>query len=176
MRNYSILIFLSFIVSCSPRLAYLNEELINDHHWTTEDLKKIQFYLSDDIVLTRQLNSTESNIQQGKIEIKNGSKLEHIVFKKGTPGILIFSPKDKRYAINFDHSAPDKYLIFGSNPKMNNRYVLMAKDWNRYNGTVSYNGQTYETSSHSAFTALMVNLKRSRNVDQNTEIAKGNKM
>lgn len=167
---------LLFTFSCSPTLTYLNNDMIKENKWTEEDLKKIQFYLSENIVLTRSLSSGESTIESGKIKIKNGKKIEQIVFKKGTPGILMFFPKEERFAISFDNSSPDKYLVFGANPKMNSRYALLAKEWDRYSGTVTYNGQTYETSSHSAFSSLLVNLKSAKKIERSTEIAKGNKL
>ncbi len=162
--------------SCSPRLTYINNDMIKQNKWSEEDLKRIQFYLSDNIILTRKLSSGESTISGGKILIKDGQKIEQVVFKKGTPGILLFIPKENRYAISFDNSSTDKYLVFGPNPKMNSRFALMAKEWDRYMGTVSYNGQTYETSSHSAFSALMVNLKRAQDYDKNVEVVKGVKL
>lgn len=162
--------------SCSPRLTYINDEMIKQNKWTEDDLKRIQFYLSDNITLTRQLSSGESTITGGKIKIKDGQKIEQIIFKKGTPGVLLFLPKENRYAISFDNSSPDKYLVFGPNPKMNSRFALMAKEWDRYMGKVTYNGQIYETSSNSAFSALMVNLKRMHDYDKNVEIAKGVKL
>lgn len=162
--------------SCSPQLTYINDEMVKQNKWTEDDLKRIQFYLSDNITLTRQLSSGESTITGGKIKIKDGQKIEQIIFKKGTPGILLFLPKENRYAISFDNSSSDKYLVFGPNPKMNSRFALMAKEWDRYMGKVTYNGQIYETSSNSAFSALMVNLKRMHDYNKNVEIAKGVKL
>ncbi|NOT37080.1 MAG: hypothetical protein HOP11_06860 [Saprospiraceae bacterium] len=164
------------IVSCSPTLTYLSNDMIKDNKWSQEDLKKIQFYLSDDIILTRTISNGESTIESGKIKIKNGKKIDQVIFKKGTPGILMFLPKEDRFAISFDNSSPEKYLIFGPNPKMDSRYALMAKEWDRYSGQVSYNGQIFETASHSAFSALLVNLKRAKKIERNREIAKGNKI
>lgn len=164
------------MISCSPRLTYFNKEMVKEYQWSEEDLKKIQFYLSEDLVLSRRLNTGESTIQSGKIKIVNGEKIEQVIIKKGTPGLLQFMPKEERYAISFDNSSPDKYLIFGTNPKMNSRIVLMGKEWDRRSGKVTYNNSVYDISANAAFSSLLVNLKRAKKVEENTEYAKGNKL
>lgn len=151
------LLFSMFIMtSCSKNLSYFTDNLYEDYSWSDEDLKKIQFYLSDDIVLFREASSDNARISEGKIKIRDGRKVEEIVFKKGTPGLMIFSPKKKRFAVSFEEN--DKYLMFGPNAKAGGRFVLLAKDWKKRTGQVTYGGESFYTSSASAFAALLVDL------------------
>ena len=73
----------------------------------------------------------------------DGRKVEEILIKEGTPGILIFQPKENRFAVSFDASGDDSFLMFGPNPKVGNRYVMLASDWNRKTGKVTYEGKQY---------------------------------
>jgi hypothetical protein len=171
------LIFLSFIflglIACSPTLTPFSQKLYDDQKWSLEELQKIQFYLSDDIVLYRKVASGETTINNGKIKMVNGEKIEEVIFKKGIPGVLIFMPKADRFAISFDSDTDPKYLIFGPNPKMTSRYVLLGKEWDRNSGQVTYDNQVYETYSGSAFAGLLVNLKRANKLERKSSEVKG---
>ncbi|MEM9819701.1 MAG: hypothetical protein AAF985_01460 [Bacteroidota bacterium] len=162
--------------ACSPRLSPFTQRLYDDNNWTETDLKRIQFYLSQDITLQREATSGQSTIESGEIKMVDGRKVEEVVVRKGTPGVLIFMPKRNRLAVSFESSGDDRYLMFGPNPKAGNRYVLLASDWKRRRGKVTYDGKAYFTPSESAYAALMVDLKKVRKVSVKSRTAKGRKI
>lgn len=157
--------------SCSKKLSYFTDNLYDEYNWSEEDIKQIQFYLSSDIVLFREAVSDNVNITEGKIKIRDGRKVEEIVFKEGTPGLMIFSPKQNRFAVSFEEN--DKYLMFGSNEKAGGRFVLLAKDWKKRTGEVTYGGETYYTSSASALASLLVDLDTVGKTRYQTQKVKG---
>lgn len=169
---FVICLFSLFVLSsCSKKLSYFTDQLYDEYDWSEEELKKVQFYLSDDIVLYRELSSEEARIKDGKIKIKDGRKIEEIIFEEGTPGLLLFSPKQDRLAISFDQD--DKYLMFGSNSKVGGKFVLLAKDWKKRTGQVTYGTQTYYTTSASAFSSLLVDLDHAGGVNRQVQKVKG---
>ncbi len=171
-----VLLILITLSSCSKRLTPYTERLQNDFEFTSDDLQHIQFYLSEDIVLQRNLGIEETRITEGKIQVIDGRDVEQIVFKKGTPGVLVFSPKEKRLAISFEENSDDKYLMFGPNKRAGGRYVLLAKEWRNNLGKVSYNGKIYTTTNRSAYSALLVDIDKYRDVDYDSERVKGRKV
>jgi len=172
---FTICIMAAFVFSsCSKKLSYFTDNLYEDYNWSEEDLKKIQFYLSNDIVLFREASSDNVAIQEGKIKIRDGRKVEEIVFKRGTPGLMIFSPKENRFAVSFEEN--DKFLMFGSNQKAGGRFVLLAKDWKKRTGEVTYGGETYYTSSKSALAALLVDLDNVGRTNYNVKKVKGRRI
>ena len=60
--------------SCSKQLTPLNQKMVDEMNWNDDDLKRIQFYLSDNIVLRREARSGDASIREGKIKIINGTK------------------------------------------------------------------------------------------------------
>ena len=66
--------------------------------------------------------------------------------------------------------------MFGPNQKAKGRYVLLAKDWGKNSGDITYGGTVYETSSASAYAALMVDIKRARKTKYRTKTAEGNRV
>lgn len=146
--------------SCSPTLSPLTENLVRENNWTEDDMRKIQFYLSEDIVMTRQLGGSASTIESGEIKIINGRKVEQVVIPKGTPGVAMFSPARDRVAVSFENGSENRFLMFGANDKMGGRFVLLAKEWNRRTGTVTYEEKLYRVEGNSAYASLLVDLKK----------------
>jgi hypothetical protein len=157
-------------------LSYFTQELYERQNWKEEDLKKIQFYVSKDIRLKRQLTGGSSEIISGKIKIEDGRQIEEVVIPRGTPGAFIFSPKQDRFAISFEDGNDSRYLMFGPSPKYSDRYVLLASDWKRNSGEVSYDGKTWRVSSDEAFAALLVDLRKMNKVSVSSRTAKGRKV
>jgi len=180
MRQSTAFIFGAFILmilsSCSNKLTPYTERLQDDFEFSTNDLERIQFYLSSDIILQRNLGLEETRITEGKIQFIDGKEVERIVFKKGTPGVLVFSPKSNRLAISFEEGGDDKYLMFGPNKQAGGRFVLLAKEWRNNLGKVSYNGKIYTTTNRSAYSALLVDIDKYRDIDYDSERVKGRKV
>lgn len=163
----------AMLTSCSSTYSYFTKDLYENEHWTQDDIMRIQFYVSKDIVLSRTVQDGETAIQGGKISIKNGQRIEQVVIKAYTPGVLILMPNTDRFAISFEESDNESYLMFGPNPNYNNRFALLAQDWERENGQVHYRDKLYDVDASSAYASLMVDLKREGDNQYTTHQAKG---
>lgn len=164
------------LAACGPTLTPFTERLYEQNRWTENDLKRIQFYVSNDIVLRRDFASTDSRIEGGTIRIIGGKQVEEVVIKQGTPGVFLFSPKNDRFAISFEEGGEERYLMFGPNPRANGRFVLLASDWDRREGTVTYEGRRFKVDSDSAYSSLMVDLKRTNSIAVKSRTASGRKV
>jgi hypothetical protein len=152
--------FVALMTSCSPNLTPFTQELYDHTGLSENDLKRVQFYVSRDVVLFRELIQGESKITNGRIKLKNGKQIEEVVIKSGTPGALLFIPKANRFAISFEDGEDSPFLMFGPNPKMDNRYALLAKEWKKYEGKVQYAGKIYQVENDAAFASLLVDIDR----------------
>ncbi len=168
--------FLVTMNSCSPTLTPFTQKLQDEYKWGPDDLKRIQFYLSDDIVLRRKASEGQTKIQNGVIKTIDGEKIEELIFKAGTPCVFLFSPKEERFAISFEQAEPPKYLMFGPNPKYSNRYVILGKEWNRNTGTITYEDTNWYTTSESAYACLLVDLKRASSIERKSEVVRGQRV
>jgi hypothetical protein len=180
MKGFKLLFLLPALMiglgACSPTLSPLTQNLYEESRWTDSELKRIQFYLSDNIVLRRELSGGSSEIISGKIKIVDGRQVEEIFIRKGTPGVFLFSPKDNRLAVSFEEGGNDRFLVFGPNPKAGSRFVLLASEWDRRQGTVTYEGRKFSVDASSAYAALMIDLKKVRKVTVQTRTAGGRKV
>lgn len=177
MRAFFLLLFgVSLLTSCTPSLSSFTKEMYEDNNWSEEELRQIQFYLSQDIVLHRQRKGTRSVIQDGAIKMEKGREVEEIRIPKGTPGVFVFSPKKNRMAISFEEGKENRYLMFGPNPKAGDRFVLLASEWEKRRGKVRYDDSYYWVSADNALAGLLVDLKRINKVKVKTQVASGNKV
>ena len=170
------LVLIVLLGACSPTLTPFTQRLYDEYNWSESELKRIQFYVSDPIMLRRQLTGGKSEIISGEIKVIDGREVEEIAIPRNTPGVLLFMPKDNRFAITFEAEGDDRYLIFGPNPKAGNRYALLASEWRRRGGTVTYEGRKFEVDGSSAFASLMVDLKKIRKISVKSRTARGRKV
>ncbi len=174
MKNL-ILIFTALIAlsSCKNMVPY-TDALRQKYNWTEGDLKRIQFYTSDAFILQRKVIDGETRIQEGKIKTINGEKVEEIIIRSGTPGVLVQEASGK-LSISFEKN--DSYFInFGKNVNMNNRFSIAFSSLQNKVGTIIYNGTTYYTAPESVAAILMLDMRRIDNSELNQRVAKGRKV
>jgi len=104
---------LVILSSCSRSLTPYTEALVQQNDWSQSELERIQFYNSEDIILTRELTSREADIVKGKIKMENGIKLEEVLIAKGTPGVVVVNPKGDRIGVSFEAGRDDLFLMWG---------------------------------------------------------------
>ncbi len=162
MRFFFFLAILATGLSaCSPRLSPFTDNLYRNSGWSERDLRKIQFYVSRDIVLQRKIDDTKGSvIEGGRIRVIKGSSFEEIVIRSGTPGAFLFSPDGKRLAISFENGKDPRFLMFGPHEKRDGAYVLLASDWDKDTGAVTYGETSYVTPAASAYATLMVDSRQ----------------
>lgn len=159
------------------RLTPFSQSLYQQNNWNDEDLKRIQFYVSRDIVLQRGLSSGSTQIKGGRVRMEDGRQIEEIVIRRGTPGVFLFRPSDTRnFAIAFEDGDDSRFLMFGPNPRQGNRYYLLAREWKDGRGEITYEGRTFYTTSQSSMAALMVDLRRIRKYEKESRRVRGRKI
>lgn len=168
--------FLMAFSACGPTLSPFTEQLYEQNRWPESELKRIQFYLSEDIVMRRELSGSKSEIISGEIKMVDGRQVEEVAIRKGTPGVLLFLPDKDRFAISFEEGGRERYLIFGPNPKADGRFVLLASDWQRRAGTVTYEGKKWRVDNRSAYASLLVDLKKMNKVSVDSRTAGGRRV
>ncbi len=163
---------LLLLSACSPKLTPFTETLKTTNKWSESELKKIQFYLSEDVKIRRQISDASTEIIRGEIKMENGKQIEEIIIPKGTPGILTSMEGGQKLAIAFENGN-EHFLIFGPNEKQQGRYTLRASEWKNQMGKVKYGGKTYVTSTGDGYACLMVDLKKITDVNVKSRVAKG---
>ena len=173
-----IILYLSsclLLASCSPKIPFT--QVVRDKYkLSDEDLKRIQFYVSDAIVLRRgEELGREKGTDNGTLVIKSGKNLEQIVFKRNTACVINSVVDNTKFSVSFEDGA-NKFLVFGSEADPNGYYSLKALDWNSGKGKVTYGDQTYYSNSGSQKTFLLFKMQSLRKIHVDEKVVKGKKV
>ncbi|MEI6312030.1 MAG: hypothetical protein WCP57_07215 [Bacteroidota bacterium] len=168
---------LSILFSSCATLVPFSQSLQKQYNLKDDDLHKIQFYNSDDILLYKDVSSSgRPTIQGGKIKVIDGREVEEITIKSLTKGIVANSDAStKKLGISYEIN-DNYYLSFGENPKFNNKYCLYASNWGNNLGEVTYNGEKYNTPTQSGRVYLLVDVRKLQKLNTKTRVAKGRKI
>ena len=170
------LVFFGLILSmtaCSPRVIYTSG-VQKKYRLTESDLKKIQFYVSDDIVLyTREIDS-KTETDKGELVVKSNSEEERILIKRGTPCVVEKIIGTDKLSVSFE-TGEGKFLIFGT-AEANGPYKLLAESWSNGRGKLTYNNKTYYASSASGNAYLLFTLTKEQKHQSNQKVVEGRKI
>ena len=174
MRNILLLLFVVTALSSCKNLVPYTDSMRQQHNWSADQVCRIQFYVSHEIVLHRELSEGNTKIVSGKIKTMNGKQVEEIIIREGTKGVLTEMPKEGKTLVSFEVDDAHN-LSFGLSPG-GDKYVLLASNWNNGMGTVHYAGETFTTDPDSKYAYLMVDLRRLQKLDVKQRFAKGRKV
>ncbi|MBK6730063.1 MAG: hypothetical protein IPG60_03535 [Bacteroidetes bacterium] len=158
MKTSFLLSILTLILaSCTSDLIPYTQSLAKDAQLNDEQIKKIQFYVSNDIILYHYLDNATVDVVGGEIKIIDGRRAEEVIIESGTPGVAV-GREGNQIMISFD--ADGSFLRFAPNPGYGGQYTLMAKDWDGRNGIVQYAGSDFYTSEGASVATLLINLQQ----------------
>lgn len=166
-------IFLLFLMGCATTLHPLNRDLMASTNLSEAELQKVQFYLTEDLTLYRSEMGKKTEVKNGQIDLSERGTKSQIVIKANTPGVLVDSPDGEKLAVSFEEGA---HLMFGPNPDYNGRYTLLAREWQRDRGIVTYGQHTYWVSRENSRVGLGVKMRQGRFVKDETKVLKGRKV
>jgi len=106
------------------------------------DIKKIQFYVNEKLVLKHSMGNEKGQVKGGIIVLDYGSSNDQIIVPAWTPGVCEKVDGDAMM-VSFD--APGKAIEFGA-LYANTSFILIGTNW--HNGTVDvkYDNQPYTVS------------------------------
>ena len=160
------------LASCTAHLSPYTTRLHQEMNLDPYTMQRVQFYVSKDIVLQRDVGERETAIENGRIKMVNGRRVEEIIIPAGTPGVMMEMPGEDKLAISFEASSNDA-LLFGSSSRQAGAFSLMAKDWEHRIGEVQYGDRMYRTTPESAGAILMVDVRKLNRTEVKSRTASG---
>ncbi len=175
MKQFVLILTTTLLMaSCATTLTPFTDDLRKENNWSKQQMAQIQFYVSTDVILQRKLKmeGEGSEIVSGKIRMVNGERMEEVLIPRGTPGVITFNPEDNRIGVSFE-DGDDRYLMFGPDANRDDRYYVLASDWQNRIGKVNYEGKTWFMSTPSGNAYLLVDLKKVNQYQKQQRQAKG---
>ena len=107
------------LTSCSQKV-YFTKETKEKLEAKGVDLKKIQYYNSETVVLLREIKEEEIKVAEGKVRIENGKNVEEIIIKRNTPGVFSEANTGNTMMVQFE-KGNNKILPFISSKDYSGR-------------------------------------------------------
>ena len=161
------------VAGCAPRRVAFTQGIRTQYDLRGEELKKLQYYVSDGITLQRDFRREEGEISKShKLVTKEGGLLEEVLIPAGTPGIAT-EVGETSLAVSFE---PGSSLIFGSPPTDRDperKYRLSAKRWADYYGEIDYDGKIFYAVEGSGQAYLEVGVESLDAVEKKRKVLPG---
>ena len=96
MRPFALLIVTAALLGCSSHVA-LTTGLIKEYGLSTNDMTKLQLFVSDGILMEKRITKIDKNIDSSSYGLKKVEDyyVKRIYFKSGTPCIATSASPDK---------------------------------------------------------------------------------
>ncbi|MGE0636202.1 MAG: hypothetical protein AB7G44_13700 [Bacteroidia bacterium] len=102
MKNLFLLTIVALALSSCSQKVYFTKETKEKLEAKGVDLKKIQYYNSETVVLLREIKDEEIKVAEGKVRIENGKNVEEIIIKRNTPGVFTEANTSNAMMIQFE--------------------------------------------------------------------------
>ncbi len=168
MKPIIQIIALSLILTSCSRFVPYTSFIHKKNNFSEEQLKKVQFYISGEIVLTKIKNTGDALVDNGKVIIRDAKDVEIVSFKENTPCIISKVIDNDKFLCNFEQGE-DRVLLFGGD-----YFSLMSKEWKNKKGTLTYASKIYSTESGNVF--LKIKMKQLRKLKARKRVVRGKRI
>jgi hypothetical protein len=173
-RNFTVtlcLASLTFLFSCSsskklsksyvPFTRELKLKLEKDNI----DLKQVQFYVDQKLILSRNLGDQKVEVHSGVVKLENGKFINEVIVPAFTPGICESTENDKLMAFG-----PGSGYTF-------NEYVLYGTEWRNGTASVTFDSNKFRarcaTCQDVASATLVVRKSEMDKIERKSRTLKG---
>ena len=144
-------------LGCGSRI-WVTDEIRNQVG--EDDLRRLQMYVSSDIVLQRMLKSEESGVSRNHtLRIDKGRKLEEVIIAASTPGVIV-KADEKRIWVSFESAINGKEVFVGfergANGDKPGYFMYPDKMNDKGEMLVQYGDQIYVATTESRRSHLVI--------------------
>jgi hypothetical protein len=139
------------------------------------DLKEVQFYVDQKLILSRNLGDQKVEVKSGVVKLENGKYINDVIIPPFTPGICDATEND-RLKISFEKGNNDLAFGPGSGYTFND-YVLYGTEWKDGTAAVTYDSNKFRarcgTCSDVASATLVIRKKELDKMERKSRVLKG---
>jgi hypothetical protein len=139
------------------------------------DLKEVQFYIDQKLILSRNLGDQKVEVKSGVVKLENGKYINDVIIPPFTPGICNATEND-RLMISFEKGNNDLAFGPGSGYTFND-YVLYGTEWKDGTAAVTYDSNKFRarcgTCADVASATLVIRKKELDKMERKSRVLKG---
>ncbi|MDP8315534.1 MAG: hypothetical protein RAP70_10760 [Candidatus Celaenobacter antarcticus] len=191
MKIYLVIILLCLLASCTRVYVPYTLQLQEEYNLTDEEVMQLQFYVSDKVMLEREIIDVDKKVsKEHRLKKVEDKLVDQVVFRSLTPGIAVellpymlrVAFEDQGYLTFKSEGEPENYYYFKSDrygDEIKEKVVSYCTWFQRIedeifsNGLVTYNVNEYwvffpETRPH-----LLVDEESLEKIKEQRRIVKG---
>jgi hypothetical protein len=157
-----------------PFTSQLKQRLERD----SIDIRKVQFYIDQKLILSRYLDDEKAQVTSGKVRLENGKYINEVIVPPFTPGVCE-QIQNGNLMISFEKGSSDMGFGLGSG-YTTNTYVLYGYDWRNGTAVVNFDNKKFRvrcaTCTDVAMTRLLIKKNVVDKVEKKTHVLSGNKV
>ena len=178
MKNYYKIFYLIIVIllltSCVQKV-YFTSEVRRQIESKNIDLRKLQYYIDNDVMFKREISSDTAKVTSGNVIFQNGKYYQTIALRADTKGICTAVYTD-RLMLSFE-VGDNKNIVF-SIPKSEGSYdvyQMMKEDtYGNPTTTILYDGHIYNMIlKYNFLPRLMIRKRVIEKQDHDSRIMKG---
>jgi hypothetical protein len=152
-------------------------KLIEQYALSTDDIRHIQFYVSRQILLHRELVRGEANVVKGKLVVKDGKSIDEVEVVELAPGVATDVTLDRRsddatfdnIDVRFEANAPViSFAAFADKPEDN-----FSVSYDTENKNVAFDGLEYKAMGSSLSAILLIDKDALGSLESKRRVLKG---
>jgi hypothetical protein len=103
------------LTGCSATFVPFTHELRTRHNLSNADLQQLQYYLSHEVKLRREVQTIGRDISDGNLKLLEGKTIEEIVINEHTPGVATAVAEDT-ITISFEEGSELQFSLRTGEP------------------------------------------------------------
>jgi hypothetical protein len=139
------------------------------------DLKQVQFYVDQKLILSRNLGDQKVEVHSGVVKLENGKFINEVIVPAFTPGVCEATDNDK-LMVSFEKG--NNNLAFGPGRGYTfNEYVLYGTEWKNGTASVTFDSNKFRarcgTCQDVASATLVIRKSELDKIDRKIRTLKG---
>ncbi len=171
-----LILFIVLGTSCSPKLVPFTHDVRETLAENSLDIGRVQFYNSDEIVLSAMNPDSGLDVNKGVVESSNSKTINEVVFTEETPGKLL-NHYDDRMEVTFEPIG-GRYLSFSRkdpNDPYSHYIIQVTEEGEGYNQII-YDGNQYFLQKNGEYAILLIEKNKLNQITRKRRVAKGVKV
>lgn len=174
-RIFAFAVLTLLVASCAQKIPY-TDQVKQDFDLTPENMTKVQFYTSSNIILEKsQSSGNQGTGSSGELVVSSSKTQDRIIIPTNTRGVFEKMGANNEVVVRFEVGSGRVIKFATRATQTSGKYYLVA-DWKNNGGTMEYGGETYTIASGGSSAFLQVRLKKLQKTRRKDRVVKGMKV
>lgn len=142
------------------------------------DIKKVQFFVDQKLVLRRSMGTQKNDIKSGVLLFENGQYINEVIIPKNTPGVCTNLTSDG-LMVSFELQNNNS-IEFGPGGLNGSYFTLYARNWSGGTADMTYDNKTYKVQCATCYNAgdikLVVRQSEADKLEKTQRVVEGRKV